>query len=110
MEVDVSYFTACIKGWLFHDIHTLAGKTSPATGESFFSVFFPEKTMRVITVLSRALYRLLPHDTCTSGDWIANHTGYLSFRAVVCEDENGRFRALVCKRTGYTLLTFSYEK
>ncbi|AXC66858.1 hypothetical protein DU918_17640 [Salmonella enterica subsp. enterica serovar Saintpaul] len=66
--------------------------------------------MRVITVLSRALFRLLPHDTCTSGDWIANHTGYLSFRAVVREDENGRFRALVCKRTGYTLLTFSYEK
>ncbi|ECT1022583.1 hypothetical protein DPO11_21550 [Salmonella enterica] len=26
------------------------------------------------------------------------------------EYENGRFHAHVCKRTGYTLLTFSYEK
>ncbi|HAV0157787.1 TPA: hypothetical protein JFV33_004810 [Salmonella enterica] len=66
--------------------------------------------MRLITVLSRALYRLLPHDIGTSGDWIANHTGYLSFRAEVRMDEYDRFHALVSKRTGYTVLTFSYEK
>ncbi|HFW3090728.1 TPA: hypothetical protein ACIBE3_004378 [Salmonella enterica subsp. enterica serovar Reading] len=65
--------------------------------------------MRHITVLSRALYRFLPQHICTSGDWIANHTGYLSFRAVVRQDEDGRFRALVSKRTGYTVLAFSYE-
>ncbi|ELC8789609.1 hypothetical protein RJV04_003985 [Salmonella enterica] len=52
--------------------------------------------MRLITVLSRALYQLLPHDVFTSGkwinhysDWIANHTGYLSFRAEVRQDEDG---------------------
>lgn len=58
--------------------------------------------MQLVTVVSRALYRLLPHDTCTSGEWITSHTGYLSFRAVVREDENGRFHAFVSKRTGYT--------
>ncbi|EKS5642438.1 hypothetical protein QCA22_003182 [Salmonella enterica] len=66
--------------------------------------------MQLVTVVSRALYRLLPHDTCTSGEWITSHTGYLSFRAVVREDENGRFQAFVSKRTGYTARTFSYEQ
>ncbi|HAF5680507.1 TPA: hypothetical protein ACJGSF_005203 [Salmonella enterica subsp. enterica serovar Muenchen] len=35
--------------------------------------------------------------------------GNLSFRAEVRQDEYGRFLALVCKRTGHTVLTFSYE-
>lgn len=72
--------------------------------------------MHSINLLSWTLYRLLHHDIFTSGewidhhsDWIANHTGYLSFRAEVRRDEDGRFQALVCKRTGYTILTFSYE-
>jgi hypothetical protein len=73
--------------------------------------------MYSITLLSWALYRLLPHDIFMldewinhHSDWIANHTGYLSFLAEVCQDEDGRFMVLVCKRAGYTVLTFSYEK
>lgn len=87
----------------------LRGKLPPQPVK-VFSVFIPEKTMQLVTVVSRALYRLLPHDTCTSGEWITSHTGYLSFRAVVREDENGRFQAFVSKRTGYTAQTFSYER
>ncbi|ECK3229473.1 hypothetical protein FRI10_03120 [Salmonella enterica] len=87
----------------------LRGKLPPQPVK-VFSVFFPEKTMQLVTVVSRALYRLLPHDTCTSGEWITSHTGYFSFRAVVREDENGRFHAFVSKRTGYTARTFSYER
>ncbi|EAQ6026927.1 hypothetical protein CFA81_22410 [Salmonella enterica] len=70
--------------------------------------------MQFITVIRRVFYRLL--DACTSGewitrhtDWIANHTGYLSFCAEVREEE-GKFHAFVCKRTGYTAQTFSYER
>lgn len=70
--------------------------------------------MQFITAISRFFYRL--SDICTSGEWItchtgwiANHTGYLSFRAEVRE-EGGKFHAFVCKRTGYTTRTFSYER
>ncbi|MJZ42526.1 hypothetical protein DS487_16815 [Salmonella enterica subsp. enterica] len=73
--------------------------------------------MQLNSVMRSVVYRLLPHDIFTSGewisrhsDWIANHTGYLSFRAEVRQDDEGRFRAFVCKRTGYTAQTFSYER
>lgn len=84
-----------LRAGCFTTFTPLRGKLPPQPVK-VFSVFFPEKTMRLITVLSRALYQLLPHDVFTSGkwinhysDWIANHTGYLSFRAEVRQDEDG---------------------
>lgn len=39
--------------------------------------------MQLASLLSGALYRLLPHETCTSGEWIASHLGFLSVCAAI---------------------------
>ncbi len=50
--------------------------------------------MQLASLLSGALYRLLPHETCTSGEWIASHLGYLSV-VLRYADDYGLFRAFV---------------
>lgn len=50
--------------------------------------------MQLVSLLSGALYRPLPHETCTFGEWIANHSGS-SASVLRYADGYGLFRAFV---------------
>ncbi len=39
--------------------------------------------MQLASLLSGAIYRLLPNETFTSGEWIASHLGFLSVCAAI---------------------------
>lgn len=49
----------------------------------------------------RILRQMLPHAHHGKSHWITNHTGYISFQAVVWEDAHGDFHAVIDKRTGF---------